>query len=231
MKRVYPILIVIFCFAAALCIPKAPAEAASAPHVVVHGEVWLLDADGTRLFLLPDTYYAKISNLDDSFYYVVFNGISGKVDKNSASTTGYHAVATGTMREIRISKDYADVSAMFLKKAPAMTADAVSSVPYDTSFTFLGHYPVDKEIWYYVSYNGHYGYIRSDRTDFPLELGTFTPEAEAVAPPVEEPPAESADSVLKNKTLRILIIIGVCVPALLVVFLIFRSGKIRKEKY
>ena len=66
MKRVIIAFIIVFLAG----ITVAPtAFAVDIPYVVIGENVWLLDVEsGSRLFLLPETYYAKISNLDENFY-------------------------------------------------------------------------------------------------------------------------------------------------------------------
>ena len=44
------------------------AYADGTPHVNVEGEVWLTDTAGVRLVLLPEGYYVRIHNRDESFY-------------------------------------------------------------------------------------------------------------------------------------------------------------------
>lgn len=117
---------------------RAPAHAATGtPHVVVSGEVWLLDENGVKLFLLPDTYYARINNLDDGYYYITFNGVSGKVSKNVVSTTGYHATAKGTTAELQVNKDYVEFVSINLKAEPTLSATNVVAMPVTDSFHFF----------------------------------------------------------------------------------------------
>src|SRR5690554_1671709 len=92
------------------------AKALTTPHIVIEGEVWLLDIEsGKRLFLLPDTYYAAIKNMDENFYYVTFNGVEGKVEKQLVSTVGYHTQAAGTMQELKVHPQYGDFVTIALK--------------------------------------------------------------------------------------------------------------------
>lgn len=216
------------------------AYAADTPHIAVSGDVWLLNGEGSRLFMLPDTYYARINNLDESFYYVTFNGVSGKVDKNTVSAIGYHTTAPGTMRDITISSDYAEFTAINLKAKPDLGAENSAEVPVGQSITFLGEYPAESGIWYYVKYEQFYGYIRADRTSMPvMEIPVFVPEeppeAETSAP--ETPSGDETDKtvldVLDDKELKIVIIVGLAVPAVAVVILLFRSrgGKKERERY
>ena len=215
------------------------AFAADTPHIAVSGEVWLLSSEGSRLFMLPDTYYARINNLDDSFYYVTFNGVSGKVDKNTVSTVGYHTAAAGTMRDINISAEYAEFTAINLKSSPDLSAENTAQVPVSAAITFLGVYPTDTAVWYYVKYEQFYGYLRADRTSMPTpEIRPFVPEQAPADAPTSAPEDDGDDGktvldALDDKELKIIIIVGLAVPALAVVILLFRSkgGKRSRERY
>ena len=170
MKVVRAALAAVMILAAAMIFALVPessfaAFAADTPHIVADGDVWLLSGDGVRLFMLPDTYYARINNLDENFYYVTFNGVSGKVDKNTVSAVGYHTTAAGTSREIGVS------------------ADIKPFVPED-------------------------------------------PPSEDVSAPADDTAATSDGSVmdaLDDNELKIIIIVGLAVPAIAVVVLLFRS--------
>lgn len=202
--------------------------ATGTPHIIIDGEVWLLDDGGNRLFLLPDTYYAKINNLDDTYYYVTFNGVSGKVSKNVVTTTGYHTTAPGTSAEIKVNDNFSDFVSISLKAAPSSAAQNIAAVPTPDAFTFLGHYPTQTEgVWYYCKYGDYYGYIKQDRTTMTeLNIGTFVPEAPQETEE-KDPPKNLLDG-LEGKELRILIIIGLAIPAVLIIFLLFRPQRNRK---
>ncbi len=209
------------------------AEASATPHIVVAGDVWLLDEFGEKLFLLPDTYYARINNLDENYYYVTFNGVNGKVQKNIVSTVGYHATATGTSRDITISGDYSEFVAINLKKAPDVGAENACQVPLNETITYLGSYPKDNALWYYVGYNGNYGYLKAERTSMPQpSIPTFTPEVPETVPASAEESSDKTETALDkltDKQLKIVVIVGLAVPAVAVIILLFRPV-IRKNK-
>lgn len=235
MKVVRAALAAVMILAAAMIFALVPessfaAFAADTPHIVADGDVWLLSGDGVRLFMLPDTYYARINNLDEKFYYVTFNGVSGKVDKNTVSAVGYHTTAAGTSREIGVSADFSEFTAINLKVSPDVTSDSAAEVPVGASITFLGVYPAETLTWYYVKYENSYGYIRADRTTMPSpDIEPFVPEvppSEDVSAPADNTAAPSDGSVmdaLDDNELKIIIIVGLAVPAIAVVVLLFRS--------
>jgi|AGTN01.1.fsa_nt_gi hypothetical protein len=219
-------------FNPSLFAPVAARAATDTPHVVISGEIWLMDENGNKIFLLPDTYYARINNLDDNYYYITFNGVPGKVSKNVVSTVGYHTTAKGTSFDIQVSPDYSEFVGINLKSSPSLSANNVVVIPTSDYFTFIGEYPSSEGEWYYVKYNQYYGYIRQERTTAPvLNIETFTPEA---APANNDPGGSNSDpgkgilSGIDQKGLRIIIIVGLAVPAILIIFLIFRPSKNKK---
>lgn len=231
-KKMLFIFIYALCSFGGIMLSNQSAYALSTPHIIIDGEVWLLSIEnGNRLFLLPDTYYAKIDNMDDNFYYVTFNGVAGKVEKNLVSTVGYHAQAAGTMKEINIHSQYSDFVSIALKSSMDTSAQDII-VPVNESFIFIGEYPLT-EIWYCVRYNEKIGYIKATRTTIPeMEIPSFIPEAieSAEPPPIENPITEK--NFLKDpKVLRIIIIIGLSIPAIILIFLLFKPQKPKRHRY
>lgn len=216
------------------------AQAASdAPHIIAADGVWLLDStSGDRLFLLPNSYYARIDDLDDTYYHVTFNGVQGKVLRNSVSTTGYHTIAPGTTASIGIDPSYSEFAGIYLKALPATSAQNVISVPVESAITFIGEYPQEDGSWYYVQYNGSYGYIKASRTTMPkLSIAAFVPEKNVAETSAQsDMDKEKSSGILEgigDKELKIIIIIGLAIPAALIVILLFlpRKGKEQRDKY
>lgn len=235
MKKALLLLILLACSVSVTVMPfTAYAQGKSTPHIKILGDVWLLSLEGEKLFLLPDTYYAKIDNLDETYYFVTFNGVPGKVMKASVASVGYHEKAAGTMRDLKIADSYSEFDAINLKSQPDLSAQNTVSMPIRASFIFLGKYPTDNGLWYYVKYNQYYGYIKAERTNAP-EI-TFDPFVPVAAMEEEPPPGETPKNPLDtldegNNTLKIIIIIGLAIPAILIIFLIFKPSKYNSARY
>lgn len=213
-------------------IPQDIAYALDFPYIVIEGEVWLLDrTTGNRIFLLPETYYAKIENLDDSYYYVTFNGIPGKVDKTIVSSVGYHTTATGTIQDLQVGEKYRIFTGINLKTTMDSTGTDIEA-PTAGSLIFLGKYP-SIEMWYYVKYNESCGYIRAEFTTQPnLVIPAFVPEQKPL-PAEEGKPQQVGDSIIEKTSdlTKILIISGLCVVLAVIIVLIFRPNKNKKNRY
>ncbi|MBQ8178585.1 MAG: hypothetical protein IJ033_05250 [Clostridia bacterium] len=202
--------------------------ATDTPHVVCHADTWLYTDSGEKLFIIPKSYYARINNLDDNFYYVTFNGVAGKLKKGEVSALGYHTIASGTAVDIGIAEKYSDFSFIQLKKHPDTGALTITEVAYGESFSYLGSYPTDSgELWYMVKYKDFLGYIRAERTTLPeITIPTFVPEVNDVETSVESTPqGEESGNILSDldsTELKIIIIVGMAVPAIAVIVLLFK---------
>ena len=198
----------------------------SIPHVACYADTWLLDENEERLFIIPSSYYARINNLDDNYYYVTFNGVAGKIKKNEVSTLGYHAVAKGTSVDLYTNEEFSDFSHIQLKQHPQKGADCILTIPFGDSYTYLGTYPTESgEKWYFVKYNGINGYVLASRTNAPdLAIETFVPE---ILTP-EESPTDEEDTLsggIDSLEMKIIIIVGLIVPALAIVVLLFKPHR------
>lgn len=197
------------------------AMGADMPYVVIGEEVWLYDSDsGKKLFILPTTYYAAVENMDDEYYYVAFNGVTGKVLRDSVSVIGYHGVAPSTVQEIKIDTKYNIFTEIKLKSTLEGKSDEYA-VPTNDSMYFLGKYPSD-DMWYYVKYNENCGYVKAEYTSQPeIYIADFVPEKkEEPSEPADEPVPDDSGSLA-----QILVITGVCVAVVAVIIIIFLPKK------
>lgn len=218
---------IIFCVFSAFNTAVDFAYAADVPYIVIGEDVYLSDSEtGRKLFLLPPTYYAAIDGMDEEFYYVTFNGVGGKVSKNSVSVVGYHTVAPGTVQEIKIDPEYSVFTEIKLKETMEGKGEEYP-VPTNESMFFLGKYP-SEEMWYYVKYNDKCGYLKAEYTTAPdISTGVFVPEEKDV--PVAEP--EDPNSSDGGNITKILVITGVCVAVVAVIVIIFLPKKKGGNKY
>lgn len=204
------------------------AEAVSTPYAVIGEDVWMLNENGSKLFLLPRTYYARIDRMDDNFYYITFNGVSGKIPKASVSVVGYDKDVKDTQRIIRISTEYSVFTEIKLKASLDGEAGEDITAPTSEPLTYIGTYKQGESIWYYVSYGGAYGYVLNTYTDTPTIVDEeFVPEKDITeeAKPPEEEKEEQPELV------KILVISGVSVAVLILVIILFIPRKNKKHKY
>ena len=218
--------------------PARAAEIASTPHVIITENVWLCSSSGDRLFLLPNTYYAEITGMDETFYFVTFNGVSGRVEKNEVTTVGYHTKADGTMRDMKVDEAFSEFPTINLKSRPDLASTNLVAMPTNANFTFVGRFPLEKELWYAVRFDQYFGYIRAARTNIKdITFEDFKPqEAPVIANPVDESNGSGSeilkgDGTTSSSTLKIILVVGLIVPAVLIVFLVFKPKGDRTPRH
>ena len=227
MKRRFFFIILIATMLLSVPANNVCAYAVDKPYVVIGESIWLLDrSTGQRIFLLPETYYARVDDIDGEYYYVTFNGVAGKVDRSLVSSIGYHTEATGTMQEIRIDQKYSYFTEIKLKSSLDGTGEEIL-VPTDASLVFLGKYPTDSELWYYVGYNGSCGYVKAEFTSVKdIVIVPFVPEEKPAEYTPEEPKKKDNAELVK-----ILIITGLSVSVAVLLIIIFHPRKKGVNKY
>lgn len=233
MKKIVMILILIIInfVMLTMVVPLNTAYALDFPYIVIDGEVWLLDkTTGNRIFLLPESYYAKIDNIDDSYYYVTFNGVNGKVDKTKVSSVGYHTTATDTILDLQIGEKYRIFTGIKLKSTMDSSGTDIE-VPTNESLIFLGKYP-SSDMWYYVKYNEVCGYIRAEFTTQPsLVIPAFVPEEKPLTDGGETPAPDDGKIKPTPDLIKILVISGLCVGLAIIIILVFRPHKNKNNRY
>lgn len=237
MKKVLFVFSLLISLSFGLLVPTAPAhaETASTPHIVITENVWLCSSSGDRLFQLPNTYYAEITGMDETFYFVTFNGVAGRVEKSEVTTVGYHTKADGTMRDMKVDEAFSEFPSINLKSRPDLSSTNLVAMPTTANFTFVGRFPLEKELWYAVRFDQYFGYIRASRTNVKdVTFDDFVPqEAPVIANPVEDPNGNApsvSDGSSSATTLKIVLVVGLIVPAVLIVFLIFKPRGDRAAK-
>ena len=231
MKKRWFVFIIAFFFCVGLNGVGEKAYAVSTPYAVIGTDVWMLNESGNKLFLLPETYYAKIERMDENYYYISFNGVSGKIPKGSVSVVGYDKQVKDTQKIIRVADAYAVFTEIKLKTALEGENTGEFAVPTTEPLTYVGTYKQGDAVWYYVSYAGNYGYILNTYTDSPnMTTERFVPEREAS---IEEEREEerSEEEGPKNDLVKILIIGGVSAVVLVLIIILFLPRKSKKHKY
>ncbi len=247
MKRILSVATVLYVLFVGTFFPcgsfsNEPCVAAGNPYIIIAKEVWLLDSEtGRRLFLLPETYFAAITGMDESYYTVCFNGVTGKVARSLVQTTGYHAEANGTAKTMHVSPKYASFSALRMRSSPELAEDEnCPQIPVSEPFTYLGSYPISDETWYYVGYGEARGYVLSSLCDTPsVVIEPFIPEKEKTdeptgnIPQTTEPTSQPIQEADKSDVVKIIVIggVGVVLIVILIVLFIPKKGKHRNRYY
>ncbi len=196
----------------------------STETIATRSSIKLESTDGTFeiLFFLPTTYYAKIINSSDYYYTVEFLGRNYFINK-SENPTVTPTIAT-----------FEEGQSPYPTASTTLTLNGVTSIQVngntvDASYAirFIGEF--DNDTYYVSAQNGsatYYGKVaKSSFNDYQLKVN---PKAVVSAPPT------GGDSNIKvpttSKTLRIILIIGIIVPSVLIVVLLFLPTK-KKNGY
>lgn len=136
------------------------------------------------------------------------------------------------MQELKVHPQYGDFVTIALKTSMDSAGEDIH-LPVNDSFIFLGLYPLS-EMWYCVMYQDKIGYIKAQRTTVPeMQIPEFAPEqpnGEDKGQPSGNDKKEKS-FFKKESTLRIIIIAGLSVPAVVLIALLFKPRKTKRGRY
>jgi len=241
-------------FSFILCFFISPPLKASAEeenyYVVEADETIIIDTKGTENvsdddeFIIPKTYYLLHDGeqlTSNNYYYVVYNGIHGKVLKSDVSELVTADVETPYYSETLTISDTKEFIIIYAEPSQMSDMNYTFNKFNNPSLEYFG-YMVDPDddtkIWYYIKYNNgtadQMGYVLASFTD-KAELYSQIPNHpdynENTSPsPSPSSPAVNNPEEPTNNLLRVILILGISVPAVIVVFLLFKPGK-RSRSY
>ena len=179
------------------------------------------------LCYLEETYFVEITlDYDPTFYKVNYNGISGYVTKNSVTKiigTPHTPYPTSNITTIDTK--------CYLRSSPTTKEDNVVTVVPDKckELEYIGKIYGEEAIdyqgslWYYVSYFGVKGYIYSEYIYSISNIATNTETFDNIDSNLTKNPTP-----LKIAECGIIIAV-LSVPAIIIVILMYRSPKPKKQ--
>jgi len=197
----------------------------------------LVDSTSGRWFLLPNTYFVKkISAIDDNVLYVEFDGIDGYVSTSNLIRV-YENPATPY--PLNITFDIVDIANAVMYTEPDTSSSCVGIIPYDATNiksygTCLGTAVVEANgnVWYYCTYQSAgqgkiSGYIYNTVVCNAVAVSANTEEL-AIEPIIQV----NGDGLLApelQNTESILLIVGLGIPALVLLYLLFKPERHNKK--
>lgn len=193
-----------------------------------------LDGNEVKLFRIPSTYYFEITEISGDCFYIKYNGIDNLYVKDAQNfvtlTDADKEPRGGFSVELALSSD-----TTFYKKGYA-SFSKIRITPAESSvITFIGKGSYESLPCAYVKYGDDFGYIPLSAlktkdggvsmNDYVIDLHpNYRPEV------VTEKKVETkaADP---NKLTRTILIIGIVVPALVIVLLLFKPSKKGRYDY
>ena len=186
------------------------------------------------LFVIPRTYYVKVvdPNYASGFWIVEYNGVRGLIKISDVSGKTTTDVESPYYTATTVSA-YPDT---FLYEKPNFESKTQVKA-YGLNLLYLGktkgeQHNYGTDTWFAVSYTDHVYFIHSAMTaNLNLLESSFAPvhpnsvkEASATPSESEETSTEKAPSDGFD-LVRLLLIIGMIVPIVIVLFLLFRPGR------
>lgn len=203
------------------------------------------------LFLLTQNCYVKYLNFSGEYIEVEYHGIKGYVNAKSIGVT-INDVSSKTVsglsyyyhtaQQAKISVD------TFLLSKPGMGAISLANISKDTLVFPIGKYTDGTVEYVYVKYGDtQTGAIKASHLEWD---GIITPPSNVSTNPSNPTPPPTGGSTdtgadntnngtdltpdtkdPENNLVRVLLIIGICVPALIIVYLIFKPVKPSSNRY
>ena len=243
MKRIVAF-ILIFAFALSLTafFPVLTASAEEESYLLIDRDNVSLYEDTRKapvLFVIPRTYYVKVLelNYDENYHKVEYNGIEGLIKISEVSSKTISNVQNPYYTTQSIS---AHISTHLYKRPSFAETEDSGIVAYGATLTYLGKISGEKgtygtSTWFAVRYSGNEKpyYIHSAMTENLDLLETEIPahpdsgiqgavgsEGQKTSES-EEPASKGVDVV------RILLIVGIFVPIVIILVVLFRPPKKR----
>ncbi|MBO5394595.1 MAG: hypothetical protein J6A28_01650 [Clostridia bacterium] len=235
-KLVISLSLIIFCLA---ILPTSAqysyAEKIYWAKVEQNGTYFYALADETsQLFILPESYFVKLTGEKDNFFSAQYRDIQGYVKKDEVSPMD------GTPSNpyyIESFRAFLPAGTGLYAISQMMDEYKIIDIPYlYENLTYYGSIagqtaiPEKSNIWHYCKYGEDYGYVYSifcDKLESPpLNHESFS-KIDSVS--FEEPPIKAL-----SQTAMAFIIIGVSLPCLIVLYLLIRPNMMKvslpKEK-
>jgi len=191
------------------------------------------------LFILPTTYYVKvIESLDEYYYLVEYNGIQGLVKSSEVSSKTETNVHDPYYTSLNIS---AHISTHLYKRPSFADAEDSGIVAYGLSLTYLGKISGEKgtygtSTWFAVLYSGSIYYIHSAMTEnLDLLEKSISPHPNSLSSTPSEESSKTSekkdpDSSSSVDIVRILLIVGMFVPIVIILVVLFRPKRKRSRR-
>ena len=241
MKRIPAlILVLIIAFSLTAFLPTATAAAEGETYLLIDRENVSLYADTRKapaLFTLPRTYYVKVLelNYDDYYHRVEYNGIEGLIKISEVSSKTESGVQDPYYTSQNIS---AHIGTHLYKRPSFAESEDSGIVAYGLSLTYLGKIAGEKgtygsSTWFAVLNAEEIYYIHSAMTENLDLLETSIPlhpnsSAESSLGEGQSAETDVTKSESKVDVVRVLLIVGMFVPIVIILVVLFRP---RRKRY
>ena len=180
--------------------------------------------------IMENTYYVEILLIyDEDFYKVNYNGVSGFVLRNKVKRV---TEVPNNPYPTNI-KMLTTTNSIYLRSSPEITDNNLSIIPSNcASLNYIGKTygeQVDdfrQNLWYFVEYQGIYGYVYGD---YIVSISNIYPNIEELSF-INDNDFDDIINPLSDGT-SALIIALMLLPILIIIFLLYKKPKAKKEKF
>lgn len=199
--------------------------------------------DSSALFYLPNSYFVQLlDNAGDYFYSARYSDLYGYVKKSEVTVVKGSPI---TPYAEKLSFRVISLNGLELRSVPKSSSpfEIVDNVPYlETDLVYYGTMAGDAmvpectNLWYYCKYlNGStysMGYLYSLFCDKLSSIPTNTEVLEIRTEPifVEEETGGPTSTLNFSNPTQILIVVAVCLPCLLIIYLLFKPARLAKSE-
>ena len=194
-----------------------------------------IDSENQKLFLLEKTYYFYAISSSNGFLQTeLFDNLNGfvkicgyvktseVVKCDSTPVLPYYPTETLTVKQ----------SNAILKAQPDINGEDIAVALNGQNVCFYGR-SCQNQDWYYVKYQNDFGYVQS-RQLTTLLVATHPTPLVIPEPPVEEEQIveeETPEQTSQTFPAEVILILLICIPAIIIVFLLFMPQKKVKQAY
>lgn len=164
----------------------------------------LLNGTEIKLFEIPSTYYFDVTEIDGDVFYIKYNGLDDLYVKDASNFVSLTDADKEPLGGFTIELSLSSDASFYVKGRSGFTTKTLTPAEAP-AITFIGKGEYDGTSCIYVRCGGEYGYI-----------------------PTSCLKTKAADP---NKLTRIILIVGIVVPALVIVLLLFKPSKKGRYDY
>ncbi len=194
----------------------------------------LLNGTEIKLFEIPSTYYFDVTEIDGDVFYIKYNGLDDLYVKDASNFVSLTDADKEPLGGFTIDLSLSSDASFYVKGRSGFTTKTLTPAEAP-AITFIGKGEYDGTSCIYVRCGGEYGYIPTSclktkdggvaMTDYIIDLH---PNYRPTVVPDKTVETKAADP---NKLTRIILIVGIVVPALVIVLLLFKPSKKGRYDY
>lgn len=239
MKKAFLVMISILLLFVAVCPTAFASTTDEFLKVTTDNTIFYYDTNPNALFELKKGVYVKFLNAEDGYYKVEYYGATGYVKSSDFSdTTKYSGLSQYYHNKVTLHVTDSAVASgnnsLNISPEISFTLPGSPSLTSNDELTLLGTYTSNSITYLYVSFtttNGttYFGAINKTFTDWDETANPIIAPMNSTPDSSPSPDSESNDDSGSreptNNLVRVLLIIGICIPAFIIVYLIFKPVK------